>query len=301
MGEVSQMRQLLRLAAVLTIAMLGVGCGSADSGDGELTVVVSTTILGDIVANVVGTDAVVEVLIPVGVDPHDYQLSSAQVATMNRADLVVVNGWGLEGGMSDVIDALQEDGVNVVEVAPTVDPLPSGEPDPHVWMDPVRVIEVVRTIESSLAAIEPTVDWSTASNSYVAELEGLHTEMESLLGVILSANRRLVTNHDSLEYLAARYDLEIMGVVVPGGSTLSDPSSAELAALVAIMDEEQLDVIFAETTTPDDLAKAVASELGRDVEVVDLYTGSLGEPGTEAESYLGMMKADAELISRALS
>lgn len=319
---------LLGLIPVLVLA----ACGTdGDAADGP-TVVVSTNVLGDIVENVVGDNATVEVLIPVGADPHDYALSSAQAADMQNADLVVVNGLGLEEGMLDVIESLEEDGANVLEIGPGVDPLPFGDAsecdpdeahhhededheegdheegdhdgaaacDPHVWMDPIRMIQAVRQIEAALEALDESVDWSTGADAYVSVLEGLHTEVEALLGGIPSANRKLVTNHDAVGYLASRYELEVVGVVIPGGSTLADPSSSELAELVHVMEEEGANVIFADTSAPDDLADAVATEVGEDVSVVDLYTGSLGEPGSEAGTYVGMIRTDAMRIANAL-
>ena len=87
-------------------------------------IVATTTILGDIARNVVGDKADVEVLMPVGVNPHDFQPSSQQVAAIQRADLVVANGLGLEAGLHDVLEAAESDGVLVWEVAPDLDPRP---------------------------------------------------------------------------------------------------------------------------------------------------------------------------------
>ena len=287
-------------------------CADTSDGADSISVVASTTILGDVVANLVGSEGQVEVLMPVGADPHDFQLSSAQTASMAAADLVVVNGVGLEEGMSDVISSLEADGVNVLEVAPLVDPRTfqdrtsceagaSGACDPHVWMDPIRMVEIVRAVEIELTAVAPEVDWSDAADRYVSELEGLHTQIESLLGAVPSESRNIVTNHDSLGYLADRYGLRVVGVVIPGGSTLGDPSSGDLAELISVVQSEDVNAIFAETSTPSALTDAVADELGEKVQVVELFTGSLGEPGTEAGTYIGMMRENAIAIADSLS
>ncbi|NND84121.1 MAG: metal ABC transporter substrate-binding protein, partial [Acidimicrobiia bacterium] len=121
-------RSLLALLAVL--AMVAAACtteGGSDAPDDRLSVVVTTTIWGDIVSNVAGDGASVEVLFPIGADPHDYQLSAAQAAAMESADLVVVNGLALEEGILDVIEGLEDDGANVLEVAALLDPIPLGE------------------------------------------------------------------------------------------------------------------------------------------------------------------------------
>ncbi|MEX1279245.1 MAG: metal ABC transporter substrate-binding protein [Acidimicrobiia bacterium] len=301
----------------------------------DLTIVATTTILGDVLRNVVDGDAVVEVLMPIGADPHDFQASSAQVAAVNGADLVVANGLFLEEGLEDVLDAAANDGANVFEVAPLLDPIPFGETshghgdddhghdhedddhgdeeskeddhdhdhegdDPHVWMDPVRMAEAARLIATELAAIDDSVDWTANAEAYAAELEDLDGEIADLLAGIPDDDRKLVTNHESMGYFADRYDFEMVGVVIPGGSTLGDPSSEELAGLVATMQAEGVDVVFAETTDPSALADAVAAELGTDAQVVELFTGSLGEPGSGAETYVDMMRTNAELIAAAL-
>lgn len=331
------------IALVGLFALLAAGCGTStntESAGGEAaagtSIVVSTTVLGDIVSNVVGDSASVEILVPVGADPHDYQVSSAQAAAMQAADLVVVNGLRLEEGMHDVVEALEGDGANILEVAPNLEPIPfsgghaneddetaleecdptlghddegedvASEPghescDPHVWMDPLRMAEAARLIATELAALDSGVDWMANADSYADALVALDAEIVAMLDAVPENHRKLVTNHDALGYFAKRYDFEVVGTVIPGGATLANPSSAEMAGLVAVISEEGVNVIFAETIEPSALADSVAAELGSEVEVVELYTGSLDEPGTEAGTYIGMMRINAERVSGALS
>ena len=108
------------IAGLLPAALTG--CSSDNPADDTVSVVATTTILGDLVRNVVGNNAEVEVLMPVGVNPHDFQASAQQVAAIQRADLVVANGLGLEEGLHDVLEAAAEDGVRVWEVGPDIDP-----------------------------------------------------------------------------------------------------------------------------------------------------------------------------------
>ena len=110
----------------------------------------------------------------------------------------------------------------------------------------------------------------------------------------------MVTNHEAFGYFADRYGFEIVGVVIPGGSTLAEPSSSELADLVEVINQSGTSAIFAETTQPSSLAEAVAAELGDDVEVVELFTESLGGPGSGAETLQEMLLTNAARISEAL-
>lgn len=306
--------------------LLAGGCGGqggeAAPAHGEcaqLEIVASTSILGDIVRNVAAGLGSVEVLMPVGADPHSFQISASRAAALRRADLVVVNGFGLEEGMADAIDGAAADGVRVVEAASFVDALPfdahvgeapapgeeeggHGNLDPHIWTDPVRMADVATGLGEALAAADPVCAerWREAAAGYRRELLALDDEIETFLEVIPAERRKLVTNHGALGYFADRYGFEVLGTVIPGGDTLAEPSPADLADLVETLRREGVRAIFAETTQAADLAEAVAAELGQGVEVVNLYTGSLGGPGSGADTYLSMQRTNAERIADAL-
>ncbi|MCE2529774.1 MAG: zinc ABC transporter substrate-binding protein [Acidimicrobiia bacterium] len=145
-------RWLRNFAWLLALMMVSVACGSDDSAPtttaapavaetdpettatpqpGRLAVIATTTILGDVVANVVGGDVQIDVLLPPGADPHDYQISSSQAAMLYDVDLVVTNGLGLEEGLIDVLEAAEADGVNILEIASQLDPIPFSFEDAH--------------------------------------------------------------------------------------------------------------------------------------------------------------------------
>lgn len=298
------------LLMALALALIATACGDSSNGGGEqgITVIATTTILGDIAANVVGDAGTVTTLIPVGASPHEYAASAQQAAAIARADLVIANGLGLEEGLSDVLDSARTDGSNILEVAPLVAPIPfsdseddhSGD-DPHFWLDPMRDGEAARLIAKELTTLEPGVDWSARAESYAAELSATDEQIQEILSVVPVSDRMLVTNHHSLGYFAQRYGFEVVGVVIPGGSTLAEPSSAELSALVEKVQQSGVRAIFGETTESETIADALASEVGTSVEVVELYTGSLGEPGSGADTLSGMLLTNATRITDALS
>jgi len=323
-----------RSAALLSFLVLAVaaGCGGdetatsspADGACGSLRVIATTSVLGDVVGNVVGDRSRVEVLMPVGADPHSLQASAAQAAAMREADLVVVNGLGLEEGLHAVIEAAEADGVMVVEAASFVEALPFGDEqasnghevdesveegeahgtlDPHIWTDPTRMADVVTGLGEVLAGADPACAgmWHAAAEDYRAELLSLDGEIEAILASIPAEQRKLVTNHHAFGYFADRYGFEVLGTIIPGGDTLAGPSPADLAALVDTLEREGVRAVFAETTQPVDLAEAVAAELGEEVVVVSLYTGSLGPSGSGAETYIGMQRTNAERIAAALA
>lgn len=292
-------------AVLATSVLVLTGCAGSDSppADGDIAIVATTTILGDVARQVAGSEATVEVLFPVGADPHDYRASARQVAAMRSADLVVANGLDLEDGLIDVLDSLEEDGANLLRVAELLDPIPfaGGGLDPHVWFDPLRMADAAGLIAGELQDLQPASDWVGRAEAYAAALADADRDITGLLSSIPADKRLLVTNHDSLGYLAARYDLQVVGTVIPGGSTMAEPSSAALAELVATIESSGTGAIFAETTDTADLADSIAAELDREVIVVELYTGSLGEPGSGAETLIDMLITNATRVSRGLT
>ena len=314
---------LLSVVAGLLLVVVACGGGgtSPDStgitGDKPL-VLVSTSILGDIVRNIAGEDAEVEVLIPIGIDAHDFQPSAREAARLRGADLVIVNGLGLEETLLDTVQSAADDGVSVLELAPELDPVPFGESqgdgagqaggsarlDPHVWFDPVRMARAAELIGDRLAQlgtrIPPDV-WRQRSAAYRDQILAADSEIAALVATLPRERRKLVTNHEALGYFARRYGFEVIGVVIPGGSTSAESSAADIVKLLDEIDRARVPAIFAETVASTDLAESLAREAGRNVKVVILFTESLGEAGSGADTYLGMLKTDAQLIVDALS
>lgn len=286
----------------IVTALLLAACQADPGKETTTAVVASTSIWGQVVEAVVGDDAELTVLMPVGADAHDFQLSSSQAALLATADLVVVNGLGLEEGMLDALRAAEAEGANVLEVGASLDPttLVEGEFDPHVWMDPLRVARAADLVAEEMSSLLADVDWKTRADVFTARMVATDVEIQEILAVVPAADRKLVTNHEALGYFADRYGFEVIGSVIPGPTTLDQPSSAELAALVATMRVAGVTVVFAETSDSAALAEAVAAELGEEAQVVALFTESLGPPGSGADTVAGMLVSNARLIAGAL-
>ena len=330
-------------ATVSLVGMLAVaGCTAASDeivqADSVPSVVVTTTILGSVVSDIatcaVGDDSSVTVMMPLGADPHDFQASSAQVAEMARADLIVANGLGLEEGMMDAIENIEADGGAVMEIASLLDPLPLGnvdehaedehsedehsedehaaeEPaaeedghahgdfDPHFWFDMERMASAAQLIGAELALTGGEA-YDTCGQSVAADIRATELDVIKTLDEIPELDRILVTDHDALGYFATRYDFRIVGVVIPGGSTLGETNSQELADLVATMEKEGVVAIFGDTATSSELLDVLASELNQEVSVIQLYVGGLGGPDSGAQTYEEMMRTNATMIAQGL-
>lgn len=262
--------------------------------------VVTTSILGDVISNLVGADASVEVVMPPGTDPHDFAPSARQAAEMRRADVLVVNGRGFEVGLVDTIDAARADGVRVIEAT---DSLPGPGADPHFFSDPIAMRGALDRMGNELADHVEGLDtpaFHARVVGYQRQLANLSSEIEVILARVPEGRRVLVTNHEVFGAFADRYDFEVLGTVIPSASTLAEPSAAALHALAGRIAEEGVPAIFAETSAPVRLAEALAAE-GAGVRVVELYTESLGPPGSDGATYLTMMRTNAVRIANALS
>jgi len=301
------------ITGIVAVLLVLTAC-DATPGEDDLHVVATTSIWGDVLSQIVGDAATVEVLIPRGADAHDYQPTSQQIAALLQADLVIANGLGLEQGLADVLESAVSDGADVFEVAPELEPLQlsgkgrgdadepdPGDLDPHVWFDLRRVDTAARLIAQRLAAIDDSVDWAAKAADYSDDLLQTEEDIVRVLQGVPADSRKLVTNHEALGYFADRHGFDVIAVVIPGGSTLGDPSSAELASLVEEIEHEGITAIFAETTQATRLAEAVAAEVGDEVKVVELYTESLGEPGSGADTLVGMLLTNARRIAEALA
>ncbi len=175
-----------------------------------------------------------------------------------------------------------------------------GDFDPHFWFDMSRMATVAELVSAELEAITG-INFADCGVEISSEIRAAELRVSETLTVVPDSARVLVTDHDALAYFADKYDFEVVGVVIPGGSTLGEPSSGDLAELVEVIKAEGVGAIFGNSATSTNLLDALASEVGSDVQVVELFVGSLGDEASGANSYLKMMELNAARISEALT
>jgi ABC-type Zn uptake system ZnuABC Zn-binding protein ZnuA len=177
-----------------------------------------------------------------------------------------------------------------------------GACDPHVWTDPQNVMIWADNIAAAFAQADPAnaAVYTANAEAYKAQLAALDEEVTQILAVIPAEKRILVTNHEFLRYFAAHYEFEIVGTVLPGFDTLSEPDPQSLAALVETINAEGVNAIFVEVSDAGALADAVAQEAGRDMQVITLYSDSLSDAGGDAGTYLDYLRYNATAIATAL-
>lgn len=309
----------MRLVSSIVVGFTLLLSGCSTSTTSGVKVVVTTNILGSVVSEIVSCGGgSTEVLMPIGTSAHDFSLSSRQVADMATADFVVLNGLGLERGLEKVLQNVKAEGAEVFEVGDSINPLEvsadggvgehshevdhdHGEFDPHFWLDMSRMAMAANAIGEKLAKITGEDVYRECAASVSGHILASEAELKETLESIPSSNRLLVVDHESFNYFADAYNFEIIGSIIPSISDNAQPSSEELAALVEIIQERNVKAIFVGSDNTKKLAYALRSEIGRAIDVVKLYEGSLGTKNTGAETYIEMMMFNARAISKALS
>jgi ABC-type Zn uptake system ZnuABC Zn-binding protein ZnuA len=289
------------ICLLLALAWLAAACAEEEDegqGDGGLKVVTSTEVFADLIRPVAGDRAQVIALVPGGGDPHTYEPVPRQVVDITRADLVLLNGLGLEATLLDVIENNVGGGVPVVEMSaglPVLDGGGEGAGNPHLWLNVRHAMSYVEVARDALIDVDPEGEEEYARNAqvYLAELEALDRRVEEAIASIPPERRKLVTFHDAFPYLAERYGLELVGVVVraPG----REPSAGEVADLARKISAEDVPAVFKEPQLSARILELAAEDAG--VEVCTLLSGAFQD---EADTYLELMQANADELVRCL-
>lgn len=289
-------------SALVPAALLLTACGSgagADPTPDEPDVVVTYSVLGAVVHDLVGDAARVRVLMPDGIDPHDWEPSAKDVEAVHGAEIVVANGLGLEESLEGVLDEAAAEGVRVFLAGDHIDvrAIGDGAPDPHLWMDPLAMRDVVRALGPALADAGIPVGGRVAEVE--AELAAVHAEVAAVVAPVPEDRRSLVTGHESLGYFSDRYGFTLAGAVVPSTSSQAEASAGAMAEVKERILDLGLDVIFTETGTSGDLVEAIASET--DVTVVRLSTHDLPDDGTYRTFILDLAAGIANALTAAVA
>lgn len=283
-------------------------------GTGEkLRVVATTNIVSDVIGQVGSNSIELTTLMGIGVDPHSYVPTPADSAAIHDSHIVFANGAGLESDLERVLESAGGDAIVVyladglphrslgdtLEEADNEHGRDEGEIDPHVWFDVKNVISWVGRIEQVLSALDPANAAAYQANAaaYARQLEELDAWVIGQVAAIPQANRKLVTNHPSFGYLADRYGLEQIGAIYPLNPS-AEPSARDIALLEDAIREYGVPAVFSESTVNPKLAEQVAADTG--VKLVSLYSGSLGEPGSGAETYILLIRYNVGAIASAL-
>ena len=284
---------------VLSLVLIACSGGSADAGcpeiDGrEINVVATTPMIGEFVSNVGGDNINLTVLMPPEADPHSYEPAPQDAGTIADADLVFYTGLMYEP--SPLVELLENSVCGseaLAEVGESVFPIEfkegghddhddhgekghddhddggheghgHGAYDPHFWFDPNRVVYASEFIESKLIELDPSnaASYQAAGDTYATELSSLTGQVSQLIGSIPSQNRKLITTHESLGYLEAKFGLEVLSTIIPDLDSSNEITPAQLVGVIDVIEDNNVKVIFIEAEAPSVYAETIVAETG---------------------------------------
>ena len=273
-------------------ALLLAGCGS---GGGSADVVATTTQIGDWTRAVAGGVVSVHQILRPNTDPHDYEPRSADVTATSGAKVVFENGVGLDHWMDKVVSAAGGE-PRVVDLGAAI-PVTLGH-DPHWWHDPRNAEAAVEAIRDALVRADPSAAGTFRRNAahYVERLRATERAIAACFSRVPRSERKMVTDHDAFGYLARRYDIKVVGAVIPSQTTQAQPSAGETSHLIRLIRREHVRAIFPESSVNARLAQTVARATGASARYT-LYGDTLGPDQT----YLQMEAVNAERIVRGIT
>lgn len=296
--------------AVLLLALLAAG-GTVAHAEKKIKVVASFSILGDLVKNVGGDRVAVTTLVGPNGDTHVYEPTPADAQTVAGADLVVVNGLGLEGWMDRLIRtsgykgpvAVASQGVKPRKMTAEEKGIEPGATrlviDPHAWQDLRYGQLYARNIAQALAQVDPpgASAYQSHAKVYAARLADLDRWVKEELSGIPKPKRRMITTHDAFGYFGAAYGVTILSPV--GFSTESEASAGDIARLIRQIRQEKITAVFIENITDPRLMQQVARESGVTLGG-ELYSDALSKPDGKAPTYIDMFKNNVPKIVAAM-
>jgi zinc/manganese transport system substrate-binding protein len=320
-----------RLFWLMIVLMLAISATPAiaqeEEHEHDLHVVVTYSILGDFVRNVVGDDDHIEITVLVGPDgdAHTYEPTPSDAEAMLEADVIFENGLLFETWLDDLYEASGSEALRVVAALGIV-PLEfegehghehegeaehsedeehdheHGEFDPHIWHDPNNAIIMVENVRDALMTLDPDHAplFQTNAAAYIAELQALDTFIREQVANIPEAQRILFTSHDTFGYFAQQYGFGVDSALGALTTEVADPSAGELAELITEIQESGVPSIFAENIANPDLMQQIADNAGVML-APTLYTDALGAEGTPGATYLEMVRYNVTTIVEALS
>jgi len=283
----------------------------SDTSDGQFTIVTTTSILADIVKNIVKGDVRVESLMGPGIDPHTYQGTHNDTQKLRNANVIIYNGLYLEGRMNELLGKLQKeravyaagDALHKDELIFDENVYPMGV-DPHVWFDVQLCKKVTYFLSQKLQALRPESAPYYQNNTvaYLEQLDQLHEEVSKQIQSIPEPQRVLVTAHDAFSYFGRAYNIQVVGL--QGVSTASECGLKDIQDVVQLIVQKNIKAVFFETSVSDKSMRAVlegCAHYGHQVAIGGaLYSDALGAADKSEGTYCGMVKANTDIIVNAL-
>ncbi len=297
------MRRRTLLLASLILGSVVVPSASHAAAPDKLKVVATITVLGDMVQQVADGHVALTTLVGPDGDAHAFEPTPADAKALSEADLVVVNGLGLEGWMDRLIQASGYQGPILV-ASQGVKPRQLDEdgktvPDPHAWQDLAIGHRYVVNIELALVKADPAhaAAYQAAAKQYLAAIDAMDTYVRSEIAEVSPERRKVVSSHDAFGYFGAAYGIEF--VAAQGISENAEPSAADMKNLIDQIRREHIKVLFFENA----LSPRLVQQIGRETDAMiggTLYADALSPPDGPAPTYLDMFRHNLPLLKAAM-
>jgi len=288
-----------RVLALLPL-VVALACLPARAAE-KLNIVASFPVVADIARTVGGDYVHVTSLVPAETDPHAWQPRPRDMRRLAEADLVVVNGLGLEGWLDRAIAASGYRG-RVVVASRDVTPIitASGAPDPHAWHSLANAKSYARVIAEALADAAPRYaeEFQRNESAFAAKLAVLQEIMDNLLPLIPPENRVVVATHNAFAYLSRDYGFRILAP--EGSDSAAQPSARHIARLIGEIHAASVKAVFVENGADQRLAMMISDEAGIGLGG-ELYPGTLSRPGGPAADYASMWEHNVFLMLHAMN
>ena len=301
---VGHMREINKLFSTFTALVIFASCSSSSDSTNtsesisetnftELPVIAVTySLLGDLVSQLVGDNATVNIVIPDGQDPHDFQPSAKDIEALNSAAIIVSNGLDFEEGLNKVLKKIADSGGNIFMVGEHITVRKNEEgTDPHLWLSPATMLEMLPALTTAISEATGS-DISDSANLLTAKLQDLDKEVAALITSL--GECKLVSGHDEMGYFADHYGCEVIGAIIPSFTTTSEATAGELAKLKIQIEQNKVSAIFTGLGASPDTATRLARELG--VKAVTLSTHYLDGVANYQEFILKMVKQIEEAL-----
>lgn len=265
----------------------------------RLSVVASFSILGDFVRNVGGDRVNVTTLVGADSDVHVYTPAPSDAKRIADAQLVIVNGLGLEGWLPRLVQSSGSK-ATIVTASAGIAPLKLGSAaDPHAWQSVPNAKIYVADIASALAAADPDDAelFRTQAKAYLEKLEALDREVREAVAKIPAERRKVISTHNAFGYFAAEYGVQFVAPL--GVSTETEPSARDIATIIGQIKAARIPAVFLENISDDRLIRRIAAETGAKVGGTLISDGLTGEKGP-APTYIDMVRHNIKALTSAL-
>lgn len=282
----------------LVFLLIGLSFGRCLSGKDKILVVSSASIFNDMAKNIGGDYIEAVSIVPIGGDPHIYEATPDDAKLVARADLILINGLTFEGWINEIIENSGTRAQTIL-ITKGITPIMSAEhanaTDPHAWMDAENGLIYLKNIKDALVSADPAHAQIYEKNyaSYASRIKELHQYIKLKISAIPESKRILITSHDAFSYFGRKYGLKVISMM--GVSTEADAQTSDMKRVVEAIRDQKVPAIFVESTINPKLLQQVSKD--QRVKIGgSLYADSIGEEGTEGNSYYGMLKHNADAI-----